>query len=103
MADYARIECDGANDEILASPRFPVEAEATSFIAKYVEAWHMISRRKVKGEGGNTSERGKDCQPVPFDEALRRLVNTPPKPKKKSKVSEGTNHGRTGGASGKPR
>ena len=43
----------------------------------------MAPRQKVESDKDNTNGGSKGNQPVPFDDALRRLVNTPPKPVKK--------------------
>ena len=44
----------------------------------------MICAMADKKRGLQVQGKRDKTDPVPFDEALRRLVNTPPKPKKSS-------------------
>jgi len=43
----------------------------------------MSKRSKVEDETTDFNDDGKIHKPIPFDDALRVLVNTPPKPKKR--------------------
>lgn len=85
MAYFARIELYRANNEILCRPPVARKIEVARFVGEDKYAGHEMNRTPSNGYVKQPSaEKGGDEKIIPFDDALRRLVNTPPKPKRRS-------------------